>query len=310
MENKSVLITGGGGFIGSHLVEALCDGNHVKVLDNFLSGKKENLKGLGVEIIEGSITNIDEVNRGVKDADFVLHLADLPSVPRSIRDPIQCNEVNIKGTMNILIASKERGVKKVIFASSSSVYGDTPTLPKVETMPPNPQSPYAVSKLAGEHYCRVFYQVYDLPTTSLRFFNVYGPRQDPKSEYAAVIPKFITRLNRNEPPIIFGDGEQTRDFTYVKDAVNAVILAGESNKTCGEAINIACGKRTSIKELASKIAGLLRKNINAKHTEERPGDVKHSLADITRAIELMDFMPRYSLEEGLKVTINYIKGQK
>jgi UDP-glucose 4-epimerase len=308
LENKDVLITGGGGFIGSHLVEALCDKNNVIVIDNFSSGKTENLKDLGVSIIEDSITNIEAVKKAVKDVDYVFHLAALPSVPRSVKNPLKSNEVNVNGTLNILTEAKERSVNKVVFASSSSVYGDTPTLPKVETMTPFPQSPYAISKLAGEHYCRVFYQIYDLPTTALRFFNVFGPRQDPESEYAAVIPKFISRLYHDKPPIIFGDGEQTRDFTYVKDTVRAIILAGESDNANGEVINVAGGKRISINDLAGNIAELMGKDINAEYHEERSGDVKHSLADISKGAKLMNYIPEYSMVVGLKDTITHLGG--
>lgn len=274
------------------------------VLDNFSSGNKENLQGLGVSIIEGSITNNEAVNKAVKDADYVFHLAALPSVPRSVKDPVKSNEVNVNGTLNILTEAKDRSVNKVVFASSSSVYGDTPTLPKVETMTPFPQSPYAISKLAGEHYCRVFYQIYDLPTTALRFFNVYGPRQDPESEYAAVIPKFIKKLNEGKPPIIYGDGEQTRDFTFVKDTARATIHAGISEKANGEVFNIAGGKRITINELASKIAELMGKDIEAEHVEERAGDVKHSLADIDKAKKLLDYEPIYEIDKGLLETVN------
>ncbi len=303
-----MLVTGGGGFIGSNLVEALSDKNHVVILDNFTTGKKGNLEGLDVKIIEDSITNLGAVKKAVKDIDFVFHLAALPSVPRSIKDPIHTNEVNIEGTLNVLMAAKEEGVKKVVFSSSSSVYGDTPTLPKVETMVPNPLSPYAVSKLTGEYYCTVFYNVYGLPTTSLRYFNVYGPKQDPGSEYAAVVPKFIHRLKDNKPPVIFGDGEQTRDFTYVKDAVRATILAMESKGADGEVLNVAGGKRITINELAGKTMKLMGKNLTAEYSELRPGDIRHSLADINKAAGLMGWSPKYSLDNGLMETITYLRG--
>lgn len=303
-----MLVTGGGGFIGSHLVETLCDKNNVLVLDNFSTGKEGNLKEFGVVLIKDSITNQEAVRKGVKDADYVFHLAALPSVPRSVKDPIKTNEVNVDGTLNILTEAKERNLNKVVFASSSSVYGDTPTLPKIETMTPFPQSPYAISKLAGEHYCRVFYEVYGLPTTSLRFFNVYGPRQDPDSEYAAVIPKFISRLNQNKPPIIFGDGKQTRDFTYIKDTVRAVISASESDSANGEVLNVAGGKGITINELAERITELMGKDLNPEHYEERAGDVKHSLADISKGAKLMNYRPKYSIIDGLKDTITSFGG--
>jgi UDP-glucose 4-epimerase len=302
-----VLVTGGGGFIGANLVEALSDKNHVVIFDDFSTGKKKNLEGLDVNTIEDSITNFNAVKKAVKNIDYVFHLAALPSVPRSIKDPVKTNEVNIGGTLNVLMASKEEGVKKVVFASSSSVYGDTPTLPKVETMLPNPQSPYAVSKLTGEYYCKVLNEVYTLPTTSLRFFNVYGPKQDPESEYAAVIPRFIHKLKENRPPVIYGDGGQTRDFTFVKDAVRAAILAAESVKANGEVFNVGGGKRITINELARKIAKLMDRKFHSEHSEPRKGDVRHSLADIGKGARLMSYSPKYSLDYGLADTITYFR---
>ncbi len=301
------MITGGGGFIGSNLAETLLKNNNVTVIDNFSTGRRSNIEGLDVEFVEGSITDLDLLKKICMDKDYLFHLAALPSVPRSIKDPKLSNEINITGTLNVLIAARDSEVKKVVYASSSSVYGDTPTLPKVESMPPNPQSPYAVTKLAGEYNCKVFYEIYDLPTTSMRFFNVYGPKQDPKSEYAAVIPKFIQLLNDDKPPIIFGDGEQTRDFTFVKDVVNAIILAGLSEKANGEVLNAAGGQRISINELANKLAKLMGKDIGPEYADERSGDVRHSLADIGKAERLTGYSTKYSLGDGLMKTIDYLR---
>lgn len=303
-------MTGGAGFIGSNLVEHLHEKNNLVVFDNFSTGKKENLDGFDVGIIESSITNLDSVRSAVEGIDYVFHLAALPSVPRSVKDPIKSNEVNVTGTLNVLFASKESGVEKVVYASSSSVYGDTPTLPKVETMMPRPQSPYAVSKLTGEHYCKTFYTVYGLPTASVRYFNVYGPRQDPLSEYAAVIPKFISQLKQNKSPTVYGDGEQTRDFTFVKDAVIATILTGESKNANGEVINVAGGKRITINGLVEKITTLMGKAIEPIYVEPREGDVKHSLADVNKGKNIIGYQASHSLEDGLKSTIAHFEGNQ
>lgn len=252
-----IVITGGAGFIGSNLAEvlALAPNNEVCVVDDLSTGRVENLPiASGIEFIKGSITDLQLMNEVLADADFVFHQAALPSVQRSIEDPAHTNEVNIRGTLNVLMAARDAGVKKVIYASSSSVYGDTPELPKREGMTPNPLSPYAVTKLVGEYYCKVFNDVYGLNTISLRYFNVYGPRQDPHSEYAAVIPRFVSRILKGEPPIIYGDGQQTRDFTFVKDVVNANILAMNSDAT--GVYNIASGRMISIQELATLITRL------------------------------------------------------
>jgi len=240
--------------------------------------------------------------------DYVFHQAALPSVPRSVKNPIESNNTNINGTLNVLLAAKDNSVKKVIYASSSSVYGDTPTLPKKEEMMPSPLSPYAVSKLAGEYYCQVFSNVYNLPTVSLRYFNVYGPRQDPNSEYAAVIPKFVKSIIENKQPVIFGDGKQTRDFSYIDDVVNANILAAES-KAIG-VFNIACGKRITIKSLAETIMKLTGKKLKIKYDKPRPGDIMHSLADITKAKKSFNYKPEFNIEKGLKETIKWFTKQK
>ena len=304
------MITGGGGFIGSNLAETLSKNNNVTIIDNLSTSRKSNIEELDVEFVEGSVTDLGLLQKNCIGKDYVFHMAALPSVPRSIKEPKLVNEVNITGTLNVLIAAKETKVKKVVYASSSSVYGDTPTLPKVESMPPNPLSPYAVSKLTGEYYCKVFYKVYVFPTTSLRFFNVYGPKQDPKSEYAAVIPRFIQRLSDNKPPIIFGDGEQTRDFTYVGDAIRGTIQAAEADKANGEVVNIATGRRITINELTRKIGSLMGSEIESVHGKPRDGDIHHSLSDISKAKSLLGYEPRYRIDEGLAEAINYFRGYR
>ena len=305
-----IVITGGAGFIGSNLAEvlALAPNNEVCVVDDLSTGRVENLPiASGIEFIKGSITDLQLMNEVLADADFVFHQAALPSVQRSIEDPAHTNEVNIRGTLNVLMAARDAGVKKVIYASSSSVYGDTPELPKREGMTPNPLSPYAVTKLVGEYYCKVFNDVYGLNTISLRYFNVYGPRQDPHSEYAAVIPRFVSRVLRGEPPIIYGDGQQTRDFTFVKDVVNANILAMNSDAT--GVYNIASGRRISIQELATLITRLTGRDSDLEPVFDKPrkGDVRHSLADISRARAVMGYKPEYSLERGLEETLRWFK---
>ena len=306
MQNKKVLVTGGAGFIGSNLVEELHKTNEMVVLDNLSTGKIENLDGLKHTFIEGSIADLDTIKEAMKGIDYVFHLGALPSVPRSVRDPITSNEMNINGTLNILVAAKDEGVKKVVLASSSSVYGDTPTLPKIETMMPDPLSPYAVTKLTGEYYCSVFYKVYGLRTTAVRYFNVFGPRQDPDSEYAAVIPKFISMIEAGQSPTVFGDGEQTRDFTYVKDTAKGTILAALSEKADGQVVNVAGGKRISLNELIRLMAQYMEKDVKPTYADTREGDVKHSLADISKAEELMGYRPDYEMEDGLKETIVHL----
>jgi len=302
---KKAVVTGGAGFIGSHLTEELARrGYYVIILDDFSTGKIENIEPLlkkkSVELIQGSITDLPLLRRFFPGVDYVFHQAAIPSVSRSIENPEVTHEVNATGTLNVLLVAKDNGVRKVIYASSSSVYGDTPTLPKSEDMLPNPQSPYAVTKLAGEYYCHVFQEVYGLPSMCLRYFNVYGPRQDPLSEYAAVIPKFIKTVSEKSPPIIFGDGEQTRDFTFIKDAVEANILAAESNAT--GIFNIGRGESITINQLARLTIKLMGDNVEPIHAEPRPGDIRYSLADISRA-KTFGYNPKYSLEEGLMETI-------
>ncbi len=308
------LVTGGAGFIGSHISEELVKRDHeVRILDNFLTGKKENIVSLldKIEFIEGDIKDFETCQHALEGVDFVLHQAALPSVPRSIKDPLTTNENNIRGTLNVLLASREAKVKKVVIASSSSVYGDDTHLPKIESRQGNPLSPYALSKLVGEHYCRIFSQIYGLPTVFLRYFNIFGPRQDPFSQYAAVIPNFITKMLKGEKPIIFGDGEQSRDFTFVSNVVEANILASKAQDVSGEAFNIACGERTTVNSLVNTINEVLNKNIDPVHDEPRPGDVKNSYAEISKARKMLKYEPLVPFNEGLKKTINwYQEGNK
>ncbi|HII84320.1 MAG TPA: SDR family oxidoreductase [Methanobacterium subterraneum] len=285
IKNKKIVVTGGLGFIGSHIVEELYPDNEVYIVDNEVTGKHENIQDFDLDqisVIMGDITSMD-LHEIFEGADYVLHQAALPSVPRSVRDPLRSNEANITGTLRVLIAARDSNVKKVVCASSSSVYGDTPVLPKVETMPLNPKSPYATTKATGELYCQNFTDIYGLPTVSLRYFNVFGPRQDPESQYAAVIPKFITAIMNGESPIIFGDGEQSRDFTFVKNVVQANILACESQMQ--GVYNVACGRRTTLNELIDMMGELLDVDVNPEYTDPRAGDVKHSLADVDKIKE-------------------------
>jgi len=308
---KKVVVTGGAGFIGSHLAEELVRrGYYTTVLDDLSTGKIDNIEGLlskkNVDFMQGSVTNLPLLLELFQNAEYVFHQAAIPSVPRSVDSPQFSHEVNITGTLNVLLSARDSGVKKVIYASSSSVYGDTPTLPKREDMLPEPQSPYAVTKLAGEYYCRAFHQVYGLPTVCLRYFNVYGPRQDPDSQYAAVIPKFIKRSCEGNPSVIFGDGEQTRDFTFVKDVVEANILAAQSD-ACG-VFNISRGESITINQLAKLIIELVGNKVESVHQGPRPGDIRYSLADISKA-EAFGYKSRYDLRVGLAETIRWSNGR-
>jgi UDP-glucose 4-epimerase len=310
MKDKKVVVTGGAGFIGSNLVQRLIDAkNHVVVIDDLSTGCLENIQEFldkkNIEFVKGSIADIDLLKVCFKDVEYVFHQAALPSVPRSVKDPVMTNSVNIDGTLNVLVAAKEAGVRKVVYASSSSVYGDTPTLPKQESMIPHPLSPYAVSKLAGEYYCQVFTGVYGLPTVALRYFNVYGPRQDPASEYAAVIPRFVTRILNRESVVIYGDGEQTRDFTFVADVVRANILAAESDSV--GVFNTAGGRRITLNDLAHIIMRLADNKVDILYEDVRPGDIKHSLADISQAKEGFEYIPQFDMEKGLKETIAWFQ---
>jgi nucleoside-diphosphate-sugar epimerase len=311
----NVLVTGGAGFIGSSLTEVLLQRGHlVRVLDDFSTGKRENLifdKAFpSLEIIEGDIRDFSTCQKAMKGMEYVFHQAALPSVQRSVEDPETSNAVNVGGTLNILLAAKEVGVKRVIYASSSSVYGDTPTLPKHEEMPSNPLSPYALQKYVGEQYCRLFYQLYGLDTISLRYFNIFGPKQDPNSLYSAVIPKFIDALLQGRPPIIFGDGEQSRDFTYIENVVQANLLAMSAKDLHGEAINIAYGKRISLNQLLSLLKEILGSKLSPIHEEPRQGDVRHSLADIRKGKEIINYEPTVGIEIGLKKTAEFFQRQQ
>lgn len=304
------LVTGGAGFIGSNIAQELVNrGDSVRVLDNLSTGKKENLVKIldRIELIEGDIRGYHIVREAVSNIDVILHQAALPSVPRSIKDPITSNEVNVTGTLNILNAARDAKVKRVVFASSSSVYGNTPELPKHEGIIPNPLSPYAVSKLTGEKYCGVFSSLYGLETVALRYFNVFGPHQDPSSQYSAVIPLFITAMLRDERPVIFGDGEQSRDFTYISNVIEANILAATTPNISGIAVNCACHGRVTLNELVQGINEILGKNIVPIHKDERSGDIKHSFANISAAEKYLLYKPVTSFDNGLKKTIEWYK---
>jgi len=300
------LVTGGAGFIGSSIAEALlAKGESVRILDDFSSGRRENLEGLPgrFELIEGTIADADTVARAMRGVEVVFHEAAIPSVQRSVENPQATMLAGVQGTTVVLDVARRTGVRRVVFAASSSAYGDTPTLPKVETMPPVPLSPYAASKLAGEHLMRVFAQLYGLETCSLRYFNVFGPRQDPKSEYAAVIPKFVTAAIRKQRPVVFGDGEQTRDFCYIDNAVEANLLAAStSRKLSGQVVNVACGERTSLNQLLGYIGELSGARLDAEYRPPRPGDVRDSLADVTAARELLGYAPAVDVRAGLDRT--------
>jgi len=317
------LVTGGAGFIGSNICKKLISqGCFVRVIDNLLTGKRSNLAGISdkIEFIEADMGD-EEIARSVmKDIDIVLHQGALPSVPRSIDDPAATHKHCIDATFTLLLTARDAGIKRFVYASSSSAYGDTPTppkagliqsraspWPKVETMPPEPLSPYAVGKLAGEYYAKVFYEVFGLETISLRYFNVFGPHQDPTSQYAAAIPAFVTAILKDQPPTIFGDGEQSRDFTYVDNVVEANLLAARAEHTAGEVVNIACGQAVTVNEVIDIINELLGKNIEPIYTAPRPGDIKHSLADITAAQELLSYKPTVPFKPGLQKAIKWYR---
>jgi nucleoside-diphosphate-sugar epimerase len=307
------LVTGGGGFIGSHIVEELLRrGQRVRVLDNFATGKKSNLlfpeiEGAqqNLEVVEGDIRDAEGVRRAMEGIDYVLHQAALPSVPRSIADPISTNEVNVQGTLNVLVAARDAKVRRLVFASSSSVYGNSLVSPKHEELPTNPLSPYAVSKLAGERYCVAFHLAYGMPTACIRYFNVFGPRQDPTSQYSAVIPRFITALLKGTPPTIFGDGLQSRDFTYVSNVVHANLLACTCGDAVGRVMNVACGDEHSLLQLHEEIARIVGADVGPNFEPARVGDVKHSRAAIELAGKLLGYSPIVGWEEGLLRTAKF-----
>ena len=303
-------MTGGAGFIGSNICRRLVsEGCFVRVLDNLLTGKKSNLADVmaAVEFIEADMGDSEVAQSAMKDIDVVLHQGALPSVPRSVDDPAATHRHCVDATFTLLLAARDAGVKRFVYAASSSAYGDAPTSPKVETMPPSPLSPYAVGKLVGEYYCSVFSQVFGLETISLRYFNVFGPYQDPMSQYAAAIPAFVTAILKSQPPTIYGDGRQSRDFTYVDNVVEANLLAARAKKTKGEVINIACGQAVTVNEIIDMINELLGKNVKPTHAAPRPGDVKHSLADITLARKLIGFTPTVQFREGLEKAIGWYR---
>ena len=301
------LITGGAGFIGSNTAEILLkDGHSVRILDNFSSGKKSNVQKLSgeVEIIEGDIRDSEAVAKAVTGTDYVLHLAAMPSVPKSIADPIASNEINITGTLNVLEAARRAGVKKFVLASSAAIYGDSPELPKRENMLPNPLSPYAIQKLVGEYYCKVYWELYQFPAVALRYFNVYGPKQDPNGDYASVIPKFITVILSDGKPIVFGDGLQSRDFVYIKDCVRANILAATNENMVGQAFNVAAGKTYTLNELLDALRNVTGKKIEAVYDQPRAGDIVHSSASVLKLAN-HGYKPSVDLESGLKETVDF-----
>lgn len=306
------LVTGGGGFIGSNLVqELLILGHKVRVLDNFSTGKRENLQPFinDIELIEGDIRSYHVTDRAVRGTEIILHQAALPSVPRSINDPITSNEVNVVGTLNILEAARTNGVRRIVYASSSSVYGDNPVLPKVETMTPKPLSPYAVSKLAGENYCRVFAELYGIETVALRYFNVFGPRQDPNSQYSAVIPRFISAMLNGKSPTVYGDGSQSRDFTHVSNVVQANILASREPDAVGRALNCATHGQVTLNDLVARLNIILGTDVPPRYSDVRSGDIKHSYADITALRSATGYEPITDFDTGLRQTVQYYQDQ-
>ena len=310
---KRYLVTGGAGFIGSHLVEELVRrGDKVRVLDNFMTGKRENIQPFlkAIELVEGDIRDLETCRRAAQGVDYLLHQAALPSVPRSIEDPRLSHDINVTGTVNLLLASKESGVRRVVFASSSSVYGDDPNLPKKEGREGRTLSPYAVNKASDEKYCQVFHTVYGLETVCLRYFNIFGPRQDPYSQYAAVVPLFILRTLAGQAPVIHGDGEQSRDFTYVANVVQANLLATEAEGAAGLVFNIGCGDRTTVTMLAEHIRDILGAKVKPAYDAARAGDVLHSHADISRARQVLKYDPRVDFREGLERTVRWYKEYK
>jgi UDP-glucose 4-epimerase len=305
------LVTGGAGFVGSHIAAALAEkGARVRVIDDLSTGHEENLTEIGgdVDFVRASLNDADALRRALEGVELIFHEAAIPSVPRSVENPRETHQACVEATFSLLLAARDAKVRRVVYAASSSAYGDQPTSPKVETMPPDPLSPYAAAKLFGEYYCKVFTRAYGLETVCLRYFNIFGPRQDPSSPYSGVISRFIAALSTGETPVIYGDGEQTRDFTYVANAVEANLLAAESAKAVGQVINVANGRQTSLNELLSILKKVMdREDAETDYRAPRVGDVRHSLADITRARELLGYTPRVGLEEGLEKTIDWWK---
>ena len=312
---KKYLVTGGAGFIGSNIVKKILEQrDFVRIVDNFSTGKRKNIEEFldnpNFELIEGDLTDSEIAKKSVKDMDFVLHQAAIPSVPRSIEDPIKSNSANVTATLNLLVAARDEKIKKFVYASSSSIYGDNPDLPKREDFPVMPISPYALQKYAGERYCQIFWNIYGLPTICLRYFNVFGPKQDPDSQYSAVIPKFISAFLKDEVPIIFGTGEQSRDFTFVENAVSANLLAANSENGNGEVFNAACNNEISLNQLVDYLKEITDKDIKPKYKEARRGDVFQSKADISKAEKIINYRPLVNFEEGIKKTFEwYAKAQ-
>jgi len=308
----SYLVTGGAGFIGSHLSEELVRrGHRVRVADSLITGKRRNLDHVdGVDFVEGDLADMDVAIRAVAGMEYVLHQAAIPSVPRSVTDPMTSHRANVDAALNVLVAARDAGVKRLVYAGSSAAYGNALTLPKREDMPPNPLSPYALQKLMAEQYCQMFTVLYGLETVTVRYFNVFGPRQDPGSPYSGVISLFATALLEGRRPTIYGDGEQTRDFTYVANVVDGVLRACEAPKAAGEVINVATGGRISLNELLSVMSGLVGARVAPIYKEERAGDVKDSQADITKARTLLGYEPIVGLEEGLRRTIEWCRAEQ
>jgi len=311
MKTETFLVTGGAGFIGSNIADELIrQGGKVKILDNFITGFQENLDEIkgDFEFIKGDLNDGETLKKAVEGVEIVFHEAALPSVPRSVENPLETHEACVNGTFNLLLAAKEAKVRRVIYAASSSAYGDQPTLPKIETMNPEPLSPYAAAKLMGEYYCQVFSRVYGLETLCLRYFNVFGPRQNPSSMYSGVISRFIDSLLKNEPPVIYGDGEQSRDFTFIANVVDANIKAAQTDKGIGEVMNAANGERVTLNELLEVLKEITGKpDVTADYQPERKGDVKHSQCSNARAVEWLDYKKIVGLEEGLRKTIDWWK---
>jgi UDP-N-acetylglucosamine/UDP-N-acetyl-alpha-D-glucosaminouronate 4-epimerase len=308
--DRSALVTGGAGFIGSHLVDALlAAGWRVRVLDDFSTGRESNLDGsrASVELVRGDLCDGTTLARAVAGVEVIFHQAAVPSVPRSVAEPVRTHAVNATGTLLLLEAARSAGVRRVVYAASSSAYGDTPQLPKVETMPANPRSPYALQKWTGETYCRLYSELYGLETVALRYFNVYGPRQNPASEYAAVVPRFIVACLEQRQPVVYGDGRQTRDFTFVGDAVRANLLAADAAGAAGSMLNVAGGRRVSLLELLGAVAEITGISVEPRHEPSRPGDVRDSLADLSRARSLLGYEPEVALREGLARTVDHFR---